>query len=214
LVLVHAACCNGLRRCLLSSHTTHRTHVARTHAPTHTHTHQPCGHCIHHKCHQEYIQTSYQCPTCSKSLANMTEYFKRIDLMLAQHQMPPEYAAMHSSIYCNDCEKRSVAKYHFLYHKCQHCRGYNTKVLKTSDLGEVALQRASSPVAPAAAAAPGAVVTGDELPPPGEGQAQEMASDSGRPSTASTDFQSMPSGDGGSFSSLDLDSPARTHHHH
>ncbi|KAJ3411385.1 hypothetical protein HDV05_002310 [Chytridiales sp. JEL 0842] len=94
----------------------------------------PCGHCIHYKCHQEYIQTSYQCPTCFKSLANMTEYFKRIDAMLAQHQMPPEYANTQSFIYCNDCEKKCYAKFHFLYHKCTGCQGYNTKVLHTLEV--------------------------------------------------------------------------------
>ncbi|KAJ3143167.1 hypothetical protein HK100_006462 [Physocladia obscura] len=69
----------------------------------------PCGHCIHYKCHQEYIQTSYQCPTCFKSLANMTEYFKRIDAMLGQHQMPPEYSNSYT------------------------CKGYNTKILQTME---------------------------------------------------------------------------------
>ncbi|RKO93496.1 hypothetical protein BDK51DRAFT_6642, partial [Blyttiomyces helicus] len=78
----------------------------------------PCGHCIHHKCHQEYIQTSYQCPTCQKSLSNMTSYFNRLDTILAQHTMPPEYAHLESHIYCNDCEKKSYARFHFLYHKC------------------------------------------------------------------------------------------------
>ncbi|KAI8836932.1 hypothetical protein BJ741DRAFT_548655, partial [Chytriomyces cf. hyalinus JEL632] len=63
----------------------------------------PCGHCIHFKCHQEYIQTSYQCPTCFKSLANMTEYFKRIEAMLSHHQMPPEYSKTQTYVYCNDC---------------------------------------------------------------------------------------------------------------
>ncbi|KAJ3019272.1 UNVERIFIED_CONTAM: hypothetical protein HDU68_010739 [Siphonaria sp. JEL0065] len=96
----------------------------------------PCGHCIHYKCHQEYIQTSYQCPTCFKSLANMSEYFKRIDAMLAQHQMPPEYNKTQTFIYCNDCEKKCYAKFHFLYHKCIHCKGYNTKVLQTMEMGE------------------------------------------------------------------------------
>ena len=61
----------------------------------------------------------------------MTEYFKRIDDMLAQHQMPPEYVNTHSYIYCNDCEKKCFSKFHFLYHKCTHCNGYNTKVLQT-----------------------------------------------------------------------------------
>ncbi|KAI8893541.1 zinc-ribbon-domain-containing protein [Globomyces pollinis-pini] len=91
----------------------------------------PCGHCMHHKCHQQHIHTSYQCPTCLKSLADMTEYFRRIDLALTQHQMPVEYKDTYSHIYCNDCEKRSHAKFHFIYHKCGHCKGYNTKLLTT-----------------------------------------------------------------------------------
>ncbi|KAJ3272226.1 hypothetical protein HDV01_005880 [Terramyces sp. JEL0728] len=91
----------------------------------------PCGHCMHHKCHQQHIHTSYQCPTCLKSLADMSEYFRRIDIALAQHQMPPEYHDTFSHIYCNDCEKKSHAKFHFIYHKCGHCRGYNTKLIST-----------------------------------------------------------------------------------
>jgi hypothetical protein len=64
----------------------------------------------------------------------MIEYFKRIDAMLEQHQMPPEYANTQSHIYCNDCEKKCYSKYHFLYHKCVNCNGYNTKVLKTVEV--------------------------------------------------------------------------------
>ncbi|KAJ3035622.1 hypothetical protein HDV00_003608 [Rhizophlyctis rosea] len=97
----------------------------------------PCGHCIHYKCHQEYIQTSYQCPTCLKSLADMTDYFRRIDLALSQQQMPPEYDNLINQIYCNDCEKKSYAKFHFMYHKCASCFGYNTKVLNTLELDQL-----------------------------------------------------------------------------
>ena len=58
-------------------------------------------------------------------------YFKRIDLALAQHKMPEEYSETYSYVYCNDCEKKSHARYHFIYHKCGHCKGYNSKVLGT-----------------------------------------------------------------------------------
>jgi RING finger/CHY zinc finger protein 1 len=63
----------------------------------------------------------------------MTDLFERLDAMLAQHQMPPEYANTISKIYCNDCEEKSDTKFHFLYHKCQKCGSYNTKVLGTAD---------------------------------------------------------------------------------
>lgn len=91
----------------------------------------PCGHSIHYKCHQEYAKTAYQCPTCSKSLWDMTSYFNKIDKILDTHQMPPEYQNTKSLVYCNDCETKSTTKYHFLYHKCQSCGGYNTKMIQT-----------------------------------------------------------------------------------
>jgi hypothetical protein len=61
----------------------------------------------------------------------MSDYFRRIDAMLAEHVMPPEFRNTHSNIYCNDCEKKSSTTYHFLYHKCGSCRGYNTKLIST-----------------------------------------------------------------------------------
>lgn len=95
---------------------------------------EKCGHCIHEKCHEEHVKTSYQCPTCLKSLYDMSAYFARIDAFLKAQTMPQEYENFVSQILCNDCEKKSTAKYHFLYHKCSHCNGYNTTVLKTKEL--------------------------------------------------------------------------------
>ncbi len=95
----------------------------------------------------------------------MTEYFKRIDAMLAQHQMPPEYANTQSYLYCNDCEKKSYSKFHFLYHKCGHCQGYNTKVLQTLERPpqlQGAVSASDSATAAAAASVPGGGVTPTE----------------------------------------------------
>jgi hypothetical protein len=64
----------------------------------------------------------------------MSAYFARIDAFLKVQTMPQEYENFVSQILCNDCEKKSTAKYHFLYHKCAHCNGYNTTVLKTKEL--------------------------------------------------------------------------------
>ncbi|ORZ40856.1 hypothetical protein BCR44DRAFT_117344 [Catenaria anguillulae PL171] len=97
----------------------------------------PCGHCIHHKCYQEHIQTSYTCPTCCKSLGNMSEYFKRIDDALKHHQMPPEYSNHQSLIFCNDCEARTVTKFHFMYHKCTAAvKSTRTEVNRTTGQSE------------------------------------------------------------------------------
>ena len=91
----------------------------------------PCGHCMHHRCHRQYTNTAFQCPTCLKALGDMTDYYRRIDESLIQDKMPEEYNDTYCNIYCNECEKKSVAKYHFLYHKCGHCFGYNTKKMET-----------------------------------------------------------------------------------
>jgi len=61
----------------------------------------------------------------------MSVYYAKIDSLLAGQTMPPEYANIVSLVLCNDCEVKSEAPYHFLYHKCKACNGYNTKVLET-----------------------------------------------------------------------------------
>ncbi|KAI8907507.1 zinc-ribbon-domain-containing protein [Powellomyces hirtus] len=125
----------------------------------------PCGHCIHYSCHQTYIQTSYQCPTCFKSLSDMTDYFARIDTMLQHHTMPQEYAHMTSKLYCNDCEQRSTAPYHFLYHACGECKGYNTKVLSV-EKGGVLVGDGRVAAAESAGAPPGAPASNQAPAPP------------------------------------------------
>ncbi|KAI9481330.1 MAG: zinc-ribbon-domain-containing protein [Benjaminiella poitrasii] len=98
----------------------------------------PCGHCIHKHCYTAYIQTSYQCPTCLKSLGDMSEYFNRLDKDLERQPMPAEYEKYISHIFCNDCEQKSPAKYHFFYHKCKNCDSFNTTVLRTENTEETA----------------------------------------------------------------------------
>jgi hypothetical protein len=61
----------------------------------------------------------------------MSAYYSKIDSLLAEQTMPAEYSNIFSIVLCNDCEVKSEAPYHFLYHRCDKCRGYNTKVLET-----------------------------------------------------------------------------------
>ncbi|MCL7041667.1 hypothetical protein MKW94_004556 [Papaver nudicaule] len=89
----------------------------------------PCGHLMHSKCFQEYTCTQYTCPICSKSLGNMKVYFKMIDDLLAEEILPEEYSEMTQDILCHDCEKKGVASFHWLHHKCSHCASYNTRIL-------------------------------------------------------------------------------------
>lgn len=74
----------------------------------------------------------------------MSEYFNRLDKDLERQPMPAEYEKFISHIFCNDCEKKTPAKYHFFYHKCGHCGSFNTTVLKTENTEETAQKAASS----------------------------------------------------------------------
>ncbi|KAG0733474.1 hypothetical protein G6F33_005775 [Rhizopus arrhizus] len=70
----------------------------------------------------------------------MSGYFDRLDKELERQPMPPEYEKFISHIFCNDCEKRTRAKYHFFYHKCGSCGSFNTTVLKTENTEEKSTQ--------------------------------------------------------------------------
>jgi len=47
--------------------------------------------------------------------------------------MPEEYQGMTANVYCNDCEKDGLSKWHFLYNKCHLCKGFNTQINETFD---------------------------------------------------------------------------------
>lgn len=82
----------------------------------------------------------------------MSEYFNRLDKDLERQPMPAEYEKFISHIFCNDCEEKTPAKYHFFYHKCGHCGSFNTTVLKTENTEETA-QKAAAAAAAAGAGA-------------------------------------------------------------
>ncbi|KAF5186084.1 Zinc finger protein brutus-like [Thalictrum thalictroides] len=89
----------------------------------------PCGHLMHSTCFQDYTCMHYTCPICSKSLGDMQVYFRMLDALLSEEKTPEEYHGQTQVILCNDCEKRGVAPFHWLYHKCSSCASYNTRLL-------------------------------------------------------------------------------------
>lgn len=71
--------------------------------------------------------------------------------------MPAEYEKFISHIFCNDCEEKTPAKYHFFYHKCGHCGSFNTTVLKTENTEETAQKAAATTTAATAASSSSAL---------------------------------------------------------
>jgi hypothetical protein len=89
-----------------------------------------CGHSIHNSCFKDLCNTTYKCPLCSKSIANMESQFRRLDRSIEEQPMPVEYRDKKSYIFCNDCNSRCVAAYHWLGTKCVFCDSYNTVQLE------------------------------------------------------------------------------------
>jgi len=89
----------------------------------------PCGHFMHSLCFGAYVRYSYTCPICFKSLGDMEVYWKMLDAMLAAEKMPEGFPIKTQKIRCNDCSAISEAPFHFVYHKCNKCHGYNTRTV-------------------------------------------------------------------------------------
>ena len=89
----------------------------------------PCGHFMHSHCFAAYTKYSYACPICSKSLGDMSVYWKMIDSLLESEALPPEVATRKQIVQCNDCGSKSTVPFHWVYHKCSSCRGYNTRLV-------------------------------------------------------------------------------------
>lgn len=88
-----------------------------------------CGHPMHRVCLEKHAETSYTCPICHKCLTDMSDYFEALSKRIAQDVIPPEYANRISNVLCHDCEQKTHARFHFVYHKCANCSSYNTRVL-------------------------------------------------------------------------------------
>jgi CHY zinc finger/Zinc-ribbon/Ring finger domain len=88
-----------------------------------------CAHALHERCFAAYIETRYVCPLCSRSLADMSAFFKAIDEQLASEEQLTETHGC-QKILCNDCGTVSVAKWHYQFRKCNACDSFNTRVLQ------------------------------------------------------------------------------------
>lgn len=88
-----------------------------------------CGHNYHTNCLEEWFKNNYTCPICKKSAYKPLLLWKQIEMYVSLIQFTdPEMNNWKTIIYCNDCEKKSEAKYHPVYHKCSLCESWNTTI--------------------------------------------------------------------------------------
>ncbi|KAK5631254.1 hypothetical protein RRF57_006968 [Xylaria bambusicola] len=81
-------------------------------------------------CLDEHQKTSYKCPICNKSLANMESQFRNLDLSIQAQPMPTEFSGARAIVLCHDCSAKSSTMYHWLGLKCGVCQSYNTAQLQ------------------------------------------------------------------------------------
>ncbi|KAI1366124.1 hypothetical protein F5Y08DRAFT_156325 [Xylaria arbuscula] len=99
-----------------------------------------CGHSIHRDCLDAHQKTSYKCPICNKSLANMESQFRSLDLSIQAQPMPEEFSGARAIVLCHDCSAKSSTLYHWLGLKCGVCQSYNTAQLQVIGLDNEILE--------------------------------------------------------------------------
>lgn len=92
-----------------------------------------CKHFMHKKCFYDLLTNTKEneimsCPYCKKSLLNHLYYKLRFNNLIEKNKVDEIYEKWISIIYCNDCNLKSNAKYHYKYHQCLNCKSYNTYV--------------------------------------------------------------------------------------
>jgi len=88
-----------------------------------------CNHVMHETCYNEYIKTNYICPICQKSLGDMSTYYKEMNKIIEATKMPVECENIMVKILCNDCNKKTETKLHYIAMKCSECGSYNTVII-------------------------------------------------------------------------------------
>ncbi|XP_041016757.1 E3 ubiquitin-protein ligase MIEL1 [Juglans microcarpa x Juglans regia] len=92
-----------------------------------------CGHTMHRDCFNDMKkQNMYRCPICSKTMRDISVFWKLLDEEIEATVMPEEYR-YDVSILCNDCNNTGKACFHILGHKCHYCNSYNTRRLSAPD---------------------------------------------------------------------------------
>ncbi|KAK9124120.1 hypothetical protein Sjap_013722 [Stephania japonica] len=90
-----------------------------------------CGHTIHLECLKEMgLRFQFACAICSKSAADMSKVWEKLDQEIAATPMPETYLNKMVWILCNDCGITSEVNFHIIAHKCPGCKSYNTRQIR------------------------------------------------------------------------------------
>jgi RING finger/CHY zinc finger protein 1 len=84
----------------------------------------PCGHVVHSPCFRKSLRSgNYRCPSCRKSMIDMTTSWDEIRTEIAAQPMPEIISVTYI---CYDCGSQGSGPFHYLGIECQQCHGFNT----------------------------------------------------------------------------------------
>ena len=89
-----------------------------------------CGHAMHEHCLQSLMaHAQFTCPTCMRSVCDMTPLWASRDAQCEATPMPAKYALVRVNTACNDCGTKGEVPFHVLGLKCSNaaCGSYNTR---------------------------------------------------------------------------------------
>ena len=85
---------------------------------------------MHEHCLQSLMaHAQFTCPTCMRSVCDMTPLWASRDAQCEATPMPAEYALVQVKTACNDCGTKGEVPFHVLGLKCSNaaCGSYNTR---------------------------------------------------------------------------------------
>lgn len=92
-----------------------------------------CGHAMHRSCFAKLLETEYRCPTCKKSVGDMSNAWEEMEAALEaqmatiKDELPPELLQRVVKCMCNDCHHCFERPFNpFCAYKCAQCSGFNT----------------------------------------------------------------------------------------
>ena len=85
-----------------------------------------CKHMMHSKCFDSYLKSGNpKCPICRKTIVKNKYQDAMLNFFSERLPVPEEYANKMVDILCQDCEKKSNVKWHYIAMFCPECGSHN-----------------------------------------------------------------------------------------
>lgn len=89
-----------------------------------------CAHVLHRHCFHSMLKAGRpNCPTCQKSMLDLTQHNAELLREIENSPMPEEYRGYTVDLLCNDCLSKSTSNWHVIGNQCLSCGSFNTAIV-------------------------------------------------------------------------------------